>query len=555
MVLRKSGLSIALLAFCLLASTGCQVLYTQEEIPSARAPLYFYIAVDNSLSYGLPKGARRTRSTQEVFDAAKNALYRQLLDQGVFQEGDWLVGISPFTDEPIERIENYLTGGPMEIRADNLRSLSTVFLDHFEKIKLRPVSRQGDYRTYYRNVLDKARRDFERLDALASQQVGIVLTDERGSEFGDAAELPPEKYQSYHVIKLEAKATGNGALATTADERLAEFAPQKDAPIATYVEVIRTRHKELHKDTVYRLSWLRLAGLLLLLVALVFGWKAIAKSLNRDWRGRSLAPRLLASFNPADRRIHLRPERFQLPNVPSQYWLDKGGALKNPNPQTGWIETSEALAPGIYNITVQPDKGSPIHGSFTVSSTPKAPPSLKATYNANKNLLFLTARHFPLPRDKNKYELSEDAEIEKLEIESLGTGSITLVQPLRAGRHTLTVHHQEGQTQTTFEANPPPKPQYAVSLTKDSDLGNPKTAELTGREINLLDKENLQTAIWVRKDDIYLYLRVTGNVRNLENDAPLVGVLQYELASVVSQPIYLSLEDVPDDVTITVQQL
>lgn len=552
---RKNSITTLMLAFCLLASTGCQLIYTEEQEPADRAPLYFYIAVDNSFSYGLPKQGRRVRPPQEVFEGAKNALYRQLIDQGVFQEGDYIVGISPFTDEPVGSIVNYLTSGPIEIRPENLQSLSTVLLDNLEKIKLRSVQARGDYKTYYRNVLDQARSEFQKLKAIPDQQVGIILTDERGTEFEGAPELPPEKYPFYHVIKLEAKAVGNGALTLTPDERLKEVASQKDARIAEYVAAIRNQYKRLNPVSVNQLNWLSVGLVALTLFILALVWPKLAKSQGRDWRWRKQAPSLAPTFNPSNGRIYLQPERLQLPSVRDRYWLDTGGELKNPNPQGGWIEPAETLQPGHYEITVQPDKGRPVKGSFTVGKSIKSAPSIRPSYDATKRLLFLNPHNCTLPSDKDRYSLV-DEEVD-MEVDSIA-GKIVFARPLRAGRHTIIVTLDDGTPplKENFYADPPPKPkpQYSISIARYSDIGNPKTVELTGHEINLLDKEGMKASVWVKRDELFLYIRTTGNVRK-EDGAPIIGKLQMDLGTAMNDPIRLELEDDNEDIEITVQQL
>jgi len=554
MFFKKNIITIALLIFCLLGSTGCQQLYTVGQKPSDNAPLYFYIAVDNSVSYGLPKVGRRVnRNVQRVFDDAKNALYRQLIDQRVFQEGDRLVGISPFTDEAVGAIANTLTGGPVEVRSDTLRSLTTLLLDNLEKIKLREL-RERDYKTYYRNVLDQARTEFLKLKSTPDQQLCILLTDERGSEFEGAPEFPPEKYPSYYVIKLEAEAVGGGKLAVIPNEKLGEFADQKDAPVADYVAAIRDRYKTLNTIPVQQMSWLRLGVVVLILGILAFMWTLLVKSQGRDWLWRQQAPQLNAEYNPNISRIFLRPERFQLPGDRDRYWLDKGGELKNPSPQGGWIEPVESLQPGRYAITVTPDNGQPVTGNFTVGEASKAPPEITASYDATKRMLFLIPHNCHLPTDGDRYNFGETVEIESLDADA---GKLVLARPLQAGRHTIKVLLDDGRRpRATFEAEPPPPPtpRYAVSIARYSDIGNPTTVELTGHEINLLEKEGVKASIWVKRDDLYLYLRSTGNVQR-DDGTPVIGILQMDLGTLITTPIILALEDEREDVEITVQQL
>jgi hypothetical protein len=557
MFLRKRHIAMVIVAFCILFSTGCQYIYTEGQVPSERAPLYFYIAVDNSLSYGLPKPGQsisNRQSPQKVFDDAKGALYRQLIEQGLFQEGDRIVGISPFTDERVGAIQNYLPGGPLEILSDNSGSLTRLLLDTFDKLKLRPAQRV-DYRTYYRNVLDQARTEFENLKATSSQQVCILLTDERGGEVEGAPELEPEKYPSYYVIKLEAKAVGNGTLAITPNDKLAEFAKQK-TNVAGYVAAIREEYKRTTLLSVNQLSWMRVGLVILCVCILAVAWFFIAKSLGRDWLGRGQAPSLSASFHSGKNRIYLDAQRFQLPQGLGKYRLTPGGDIKNLNARDGWIEAVEPLPPGQYEISIRPDEGEPIQASFKVVPALKGTPSLKVSYKASEHMLFLMPQNFYLPEDKDRYDIDEEG----IEIETLNVDGRKIVfnRSLRAGRHTLTIHLDGEElpfVKAPFEADaPPPSLRYAIAVAELRNLGNPKVVELTGREINLLEKGGFKTSLLVWRDDTQLYIRPSGNVQK-EDGTNIFGTLTIALSTVIDEPLFLALQDDRKDIEITVQQL
>lgn len=546
---------IALIAFSLMALTGYQSSPSPGQTSSDRAPLYFYVAVDNSVSYGLPKNGDRLGKAQDVFYAAKKALNREIRVQGVFQEGDRLVGISPFTDEQKQNLENYL-GGPIVIHSSELQNVQMLVMEMLEKIQLRPFRRGADYKTYYRNILDYARDDFQKVGATPDQQVVILLTDERGDEFEGAAEVSLEDYSSFYIVKLTAKAVGNGALAITANKTLAGLTTQNDTSVLSYVVAMRNRYRSLRPPTEEKPGLSTTTVIVILVPVIVIlgtGWVAGTRLLGRDLRGRRKDPKLHASYNPGIGKILLQAEQFELPNEPDKYWLDKGGELKDLSPEGGWIEPADSLPPGSYEITVQPESGPPISGSFMVGESNKGEPSLRATYKASSRIVFLKPYDCQLPESKHRYELDEGFEIEGVNV---ATGEVMLPRPLQAGRHIITVHLEDGlPVKAAFDAGPPPPPtpKYSLSVARYSDIGNPRTVELTDREINLLDKEGLRASVWVKKDEHYLNIRTAGNVQR-EDGTPIIGNLQLALGTVTNNPILLALEDDGDDIEITVQK-
>lgn len=550
---KKNGIAVALVS--LLVGFGLftfQIKSAPKQRPPERAPLYYYIAVDNSISYGMTKAGKRILNTQEVFDRAKDALNRQLRERGMFLEGDHIVGMSPFTDEPTLTLENYLTGGPVEARLDNLPTISTVIEDALDKIHLRPKPSRGDYKTTYRNVLDYADREFSKWGATPDQQVGIVLTDERGDEVGGTAELPLEEYSKFYVIKLAAQAGGKGVLMITTNKKLAQVANQENAPVLTYVASIRDRYKALHPVTDEK-PVVTVVVYFLIFVIPIFGYVVLVKSHDRTVLLRRRSPQLRASYNPGVGKIILQAEQFKLPSERDKYWLDEGTELKNPSPETGSIEPAESLLPGSYEITVQPDSGPPVKTSFTVSPSSKAEPSLRATYKASSRMIFLNAHDCELPTGGQRYEVDEGIGVEHVNPEA---GEVILLRPLQAGSHKITVHLENAaKVEAAFEAGPPPPPtpKYSVSVARYSDMGNTTTVELTEREINLLDSEKLRASVWVKRDEHYLNIRTVGNVQK-QDGTPILGNLQVALGSAVNNPIFLALEDDGDDIEITVQK-
>lgn len=551
---RKSIASFVILAFCLLGSIGCSSTYAQEQAQPARAPLYYYIAVDNSLSYGQPKVGRskKNKPPKEVFDSAKNALHRQLTENGVLQEGDILVGISPFTDESRDDIKNYLAGNPIEVRSDNVKSLPAIIQNNLELIQLR----RGDYQTYYGNILDKVRREFRNKNAAPDQQVCIILTDERGGEITGTAAVSPEQTPDYFVIKLEAKAVGNGALAMTTNEVLSKLPRQKSDRILDYVNAIRANYRPPLQVSGEGLSVVtKIIYVLVFLVVFVpLGWLGFTKYMGWDWRGRKQAANLRASYNPDAGKILLQAEQFRLPGEDHRYWLDKGGEIKNVSPEEGSIEPAEELPPGSYEITVQPESGPAVKSTFTVGDSKRKEPGLRAIYKARGSVIFLKPHDCQLPKNVKRYDIDEGVEIESVDAE---TGEVLLARPLQAGHHWIRVLLEDGQqVKAFFDADPPPPPMpgYSVSVARLSDIGKPRTVELTGREINLLDEKSLKASIWVKRDDHYLYIRTSGNVQK-EDGTPVIGKLQLALGDVVKNPILLELEDDEEDVEIAVQKL
>jgi hypothetical protein len=165
-------------------------------------------------------------------------------------------------------------------------------------------------------------------------------------------------------------------------------------------------------------------------------------------------------------------------------------------------------------------------------------------------------QNFYLPEDKDRYDIDEEG----IEIETLNVDGRKIVfnRSLRAGRHTLTIHLDGEElpfVKAPFEADaPPPSLRYAIAVAELRNLGNPKVVELTGREINLLEKGGFKTSLLVWRDDTQLYIRPSGNVQK-EDGTNIFGTLTIALSTVIDEPLFLALQDDRKDIEITVQQL
>lgn len=299
---------------------GCGFFEYSEEVFPDTSPQVFYIAIDNSTSYGLPPEGDRIQPSPRVFDAAKDFL-RSDLTGTILKHGDLIIAITAFTDESVLALvgANALTGGPILVDSSAVLELDGQLSDVFSGIKGRTDT--DTYTTYYRNVLDVALREFDQNEISENQRLVLVLTDERGSEAAPGTDLPLADYRQYPLVKLTAEARGGGRLLVTPNAVLAEIAGT-DEPLNTadLVGHLRDRWRLSNPIEVTRIHGTRLG---ILIVTALFAVGTILYQARRHG-AIDTTPRIDAHYNPSAGTIVVAAPFSELPTDPLDYILHDG---------------------------------------------------------------------------------------------------------------------------------------------------------------------------------------------------------------------------------------
>ena len=374
---RRSYLRRALVPsiFVGLAASGCRLLEHEVLTPSATAPLKVFVAVDNSSSYGMDSTRVRRASAPDAFAASKRRL-RGVLESAL-DHGDEIVGVVPFTDQPVPELINEISSGSIQVdstRMDNLRAEVNLILDDLE---LRPSS--VAHRTAFGPVQEAALERFSETGTPLQQRILILLTDEIGSEA--PGEISPESFRHAYVLVL--RADHRGELRLEPNARLGalvggELGASEDVDAATYVDAVREAYREATPVRVTRLRTDRVVLVLVGLAVAVFLGKLLIVRRNAR-RTAARAARRTARidstfFSRQIGAIVVNASNLELPAAPEDYVVDDGAAhveevVQNHDGRVQLVLNLEP-EPGEHKLVVQARTGA-VSTSFAVPPRPQ----------------------------------------------------------------------------------------------------------------------------------------------------------------------------------------
>jgi len=467
---------ILIISLCIILF-GC---YRNVKKPAA-PKMFFYIAIDNSASYSLSKDGTKIDprvGNTEAFELAKDRFYN-LLSSGIFMPDDEIIGISEFTDQPKEEIHNKLPG--ILIGSTGWNSISETIRTILDEIKTRPLSRnEPDYKTYYRNVLDKAFETFQSSGSKKEQWICILLTDIRGSEVEKFVEVKPENYPKCYVIKLEAELKKISGITTseiivTPNQKLFSISPSANA-VHEYVYNARNYFVRNVPDIKRELNIIN--TILLIAIFLIFIYLMIWLWLFRP-KGRSLFLRKIIGF----------------PSIKVEYHINRKQIVVNGK-----------------NCNLPSD-----HKKYKLRGVDREITNCMAT---SLNEVYLSTNQ-PLPA-------GIDLEIEV---------PVFVKDPKTQGL-------KETYCRGSFRAEAPPlEPSYNIAIRKASEFSNVHTFILSESYVNLSEELRIKTIFEAKKDAYYVTIRTRGGKVLKEDGDELIGSIRYVLDDAISIPIMLTLPD------------